>query len=336
LIVVTVVWLGWFAARLVFPGENFIHVAVPALIALLPQTAFYSIGNDVLSPLCFGAAFVGVLCWIRTETPGPALGAATGLSLAATFLTKMCNLPLIAVALFAVLVKVCLSGRTNVQRVLPSLAVLLGCALLPMAAWAAWCKTHFGDFTGSSAVVQPLGWTLKPFSQWWHHPIFTPSGLWIFVSGNLATLWQDEKLWHGQPLSFRPADLFYTFISIVLVIVAWLHLKKCDPKGRHALVFSLAIVAASFAFFGLLSIIYDFHNCFYPSREHPYFTSGRLMLGALIPFLLVLAFGMDRLLNRWGKTAKYVALALLLLFMSGMEIATDWPVFQSQYNWFHA
>jgi hypothetical protein len=335
-IVVALVWLGWFAARLVFPGEMFIHISVPALIALLPQTAFYSIGNDALSPLSFGAAFVSVICWMRAETPGSALGAVTGLALAATFLTKMCNVPLLAVAFLAVFLKVCLAGRQSVARILPSFATLLGCALLPMAAWSAWCKTHFGDFTGSREVVQPLGWTIKPFWQWWHHPIFTPPGLWTFVSGNLATLWQDEKLWHGRPLSLRPVDLFYTLISIAFVAIAVFRLKSADSPRRRALVFALATLVTSFMFFGLLSIVYDFHNCFYPSRQYPYFTSGRLMLGALIPFLLLFVFGLDRALKKWGNVAKYIALVALLLFMLAAEIATDWPIFQSQYNWFHA
>lgn len=336
LIVGTLVWLGWFAAKLVFPDEDFIRISVPALIAFFPQTAFYSIGNDALSPLTFGAAFVCVLCWVRAETPGLALGAATGLSLAATFLTKTCNLPLLAVAFLAVFLKVCLAVRrknfSQVQVALP----LLGCALVPMAAWAAWCKIHFGDFTGSKEIVQPLGWTIKPFSQWWHHPIFTPQGFWTFLSDNLATLWQDRKLWHGQSWSLWPVDLFYALISIVFVAMAVFHLKNAGLARRRALVFALAAFASSIAFFAFLSIIYDFHNCFDPSRQYPYFNSGRLTLGSLIPFLLLFTFGLDRALNKWGNAAKYVALIALLLFMLGTEIATDWPIIQSQYNWFHA
>jgi uncharacterized membrane protein YecN with MAPEG domain len=60
------------------------------------------------------------------------------------------------------------------------------------------------------------------------------------------------------------------------------------------------------------------------------------MLGALIPFLLLFVFGLDRALNKWGNAAKYIALVGLLLLMLATEIATDWPIFQSQYNWFHA
>jgi Predicted membrane protein (DUF2142) len=337
LIVVAVVWLGWFAARLVFPGETFIAIAVPALIAFLPETAFYSIGDDALSPLCFGAAFVGVLCWIRTDFPGILLSAAAGLALAAAFLTKITNLPLIAVALVVLLLKIFLRSKSpRSSSHFASILVLFGCAFLPMAFWAAWCKIHFGDFTGSSGIAKPLGWTIKPFAQWWHHPIFTPSGFCIFLSGNLATFWQDEKLWHGQRLSLVSANWVYILASIVFLTLAAFQLKKTDSAQRRALLFAFASVAAAFALFGFSSIIYDFHDCVYPSRAFPYFVSGRLMLGMLVPFLLLFTFGLDSALKKFGLIGKMIVLALFLLFMLGSEIATDWPIFHSQYNWFNA
>ena len=62
------------------------------------------------------------------------------------------------------------------------------------------CKLVFGDFTGTAAKIQFLGWTHKPFGDWWRHPIFSPHGLWTFLSGLLATFWQGELFWHRQPL----------------------------------------------------------------------------------------------------------------------------------------
>ena len=337
LLVGALVWVGWFATRMVFPEKLFIRIAVPTLIAFLPQVAFYSICDDALSPLSFGAAFVCVLGWVRAKTPGIRLGALTGLTLAATFLTKMSNLPLLAVAFIVVFLKTFLMVRSHqFARILPSLLALLGCVLVPMAAWAAWCKIRFGDFTGLAGISQPLGWTIKPFSQWWSHPIFTPGGLWIFLSGNIATFWQDEKLWHGQPFSLASVDLTYTLITLFIVIIAMLNIKKPEASQRWALVFALAVMAAELASFGFSSIIYDFHYCVYPSRDFPYFVSGRLMLGALVPFLLLFSFGLDRALQKFGNIGKFFALAVFVAFMLGTEIAADWPIFQSQYNWYHA
>jgi hypothetical protein len=337
LIVVALVWLGWLAARVVFPGSFFIRMGVPTLIAFLPQVSFYTTDNDTLSPLSFGAAFVCVLCWLRNESPSLRLGAITGLAVASVFLTKMSNLPLLGAAFIAIFFKLFLVARSKQpSRNLPAYWVLFACAILPMAAWAAWCKLYFGDFTGSAGISQAAGVTIKPFSQWWQHPIFTPHGFWFFLSGNLATLWQDEKLWHGQPYSLPPVDLIYTLLSIVFIAMAICSIKGTDASQRRGLWFALAALAASFAFFGFLSIIYDFHDNFKPSRELPYFIMGRLMLGVLLPFLLLFIFGLDSALKKFGNTGKFAALGALVLFMIVTEVATDWPIFASQYNWYHA
>lgn len=335
--VAVLVWLGYFAARTIFPENIFLRFGVPALLAFLPQTAFYSINNDVLSPLCFGAAFVCLAQWLQAESPGVRLGTLTGLALAATFLTKGANLPLLAVSAAVVLWKIYrLAKMDGLRAAMPSLAALVFCAALPMAVWMAWCKLNFGDFTGSMVKVQFLGWTLKPFGEWWRHPIFTPHGAWTFVSGLLATFWQGEFWWHRKPLTLPLVNMIYVLATLGITALDLAgRFPKATESQRQMLSFALASFAASVIFLALLSVIYDFGNCFYPSREHPYFTSGRLLLGALIPFLLVFVFGVDRALSRIGNPAKFLALAGMILFMLISEIATDWPVFSSQYNWFH-
>ncbi len=335
------VWLGHATARRIFPENLFPRLGVPALLVFLPQTAFYSINNDVLSPLCFGAAFICLVEFWRAETPGVWLGTLTGLALAATFLAKSANLPLLAVSALAVLLKIFrLAKAGKLRAVLPSLVALFFCAALPMAAWMAWCKIQFGDFTGSAAKVHFLGWTLKPFAEWWRHPIFTPHGAWTFVSGLLTTFWQGEFLWHGQPLASSAVNLIYVmvslgFLAMAVAVLAARIAGAAAGSQRQALWLALVSVAAAVALLAFLSVIYDFHDCANPSREHPYFTSGRLLLGALIPFLLLFVFEVDRALSRFGNPAKFVGLAGMILFMLISEIAVDWPVFFSPYNWFH-
>jgi hypothetical protein len=338
--IVTLVWIGYLAARLVFPENKFLQISVPALIAFIPQTAFYSIQNDVLSPLCFGAAFICLVKFLRVEIPGVRLGTAAGLALAATFLTKISNLPLLAVSAAAILFKAWQLARTGKFRAaFPSLLAVVLCAAVPMAAWLAWCKSNFGDFTGTTAKIQFLGWTHKPFAEWWHHPIFTPNGLWTFLSGLMATFWQGEFLWRRQPLSLPAVNEIYFVSSVVFIGIALLNLlpksKTATAPQRQALWFGFGCFTAAIAFLGFLSIIYDFQDCFYPSTEHPYFTSGRLMLGALIPFLLLFAFGLDQALKKFGNAVKFSVLAAIILFMLATEIIIDWPVFPNPYNWFH-
>src|SRR5262249_4384477 len=62
--VVALVWLGYAAARILFPENLFMQIAVPALVTFMPQTAFYSIGNDTLAAVCFGVVFICLLNWI--------------------------------------------------------------------------------------------------------------------------------------------------------------------------------------------------------------------------------------------------------------------------------
>ncbi len=333
--------LGYAAARLVFPDRIFLRLGVPALLALLPQTDFYSIQNDVLSPLCFGGVFICVLRLWRADVPRAGPGVAAGLAFGAACLAKMSNVPLLAVALAVMLFKTWrLRQAGKLRAASPSLLAFFLCAGLPIAGWAARTRHFFGDFTGSAAKIQFLGWTLKPFSQWWHHPVFTPRGLWEFVSGLMATLWQGEFMWHHQPLALPVVNTLYAVLSVVFVGMALVNLspgfKAVTGPQRRALWFGFGCFAAGVAFLGFLSIIYDFHNCFYPSREHPYFTSGRLIGGALIPFLLLFVFGMDRVLAPVKRAwARPLALIAMLLFMLVSEIVTDWPVFPCQYNWYH-
>ena len=340
LLVAALVWLGFVAARMIFPENLFLRLGVPALVALMPQTAFYSIQNDVLSPLCFGAAFILLVRWLQAELPGALLGIFTGLVLAATFLTKISNLPLLAVSALAVLLKMWrLSRAGQLRAAAPAILSLAICAGLPMALWLVWCKIVFGDFTGSEAKIRFLGWTCKPFAEWWHHPIFTLHGFWIFLSGNLATLWQGEILWHRKALAIHGVDSVYAILSVGMVALTLAALFRRPAVTTTAqwqvLWFAFGCFAAALAFFGWLSIIYDFQDCFYPSRAHPYFTSGRLLLGALIPFLLLFVFGLDHALSRFSNQAKFFLLTGIILFMLISEITIDWPVFANPYNWFH-
>jgi len=340
LAILPLVWLGWFAARKIFPENLFIRVAVPALIAFLPQTMFYAINNDIFSPLTFGLVFVLLLIFWDAENLSPRLAAALGLALAATFLTKISNLPLLAVAGIFLSFKIAGLLRQQKLRVSsPPLLVLLLCAALPMAAWMVWCKINFGDFTGSNLKIQFLGWTHKPFAEWFHHPIFSAHGFWFFVKRNLATFWQGEFLWRRQPLAIPAVDSAYVVLTLGALAFTLAALLRRPPPfitaQRAAVGFSFACLAASFAFFALLSLKYDFQDCFYPSRAQPFFVSGRLMLGMLIPFLILFACGLDRLMNRFQNSTKFLVLLALLAFMLASELTIDWPIFPNEYNWFH-
>lgn len=340
--IVALVWLAYATACMIFPGSAFIRLAVPALAACMPQTAFYSIGNDTLSPLFFGATFYCLIKWL--SKPSPPVGALMGLAFAAAYLAKATNIPLLAVAAAAMLTKAWQETRKRkFSEILPGLAAFIGCAIPPIVAWMLWCKFNYGGFTGSRLKAEHFGWTVKPFGEWWPHPIFTPWGFWTFLSGNLATFWQGEFQWYyppaARPLALPGSGVIYTLLSLILIGLALpaLFSRFCRVTllQRRALRLGLAGFLAALGFFAVMSIVYDFHDCPYPSRPRPYFTSGRLLLGAVIPFLLLFVYGLDRLLARFKNTTKFTALAVLISAMLIAEIATDWPAFFNDYNWFH-
>jgi hypothetical protein len=334
------VWLGYVASKLIFPERLFCRIGVPLLLACYPQDIYYGIQSDTLSPLCFGVAFIGLVRWLRADAPSLRLGVFTGLALAATFLVKTTNLPLMGVAVLALMINCCRQIKAGKWRVsLPALALLLACAALPIGAWCLWSLHAFGDLTGSAAKIRKLGWTPKPFLDWWRHPLFTLSGALTFWSELMASFWRGEFVWLGRRLAMVAVDTFYWTSSLLLPGVAvaclfWKH-SGVTPTQRQALWLSLWSFAASVAFLGFASIYFNFWWCPYPSTDHPYFTSGRLLCGALIPFLLLYVYGLQRALGSFNSKARMLALGAIVLLMAVSELILKLPTFSSQYNWFH-
>ena len=113
LVLPATVWLGYLVARELFPGSPFVKIGTPALLAIIPQDVLYGINDDVLSPLSFGLVCLGLVRWMNPKRPAIKAAALTGLGMAATGLTKMTNLPLIAVTLLAVVWIVLRKQRTS-------------------------------------------------------------------------------------------------------------------------------------------------------------------------------------------------------------------------------
>jgi predicted membrane protein DUF2142 len=337
-LIAIVVWLGYVAARAIAPERIDLRIGVPLLLAFIPQNVFYAMNNDVLAPVCFGALFLCVLQWLRTNAPSFLLGALTGLAVAATCLTKLSNVPLVAVALAVIVARIITVILRTPRAGLVALATLISFATIPVGTWMLWTKFHFGDLTGSTAKISLLGWTRKPFGNWWQHPIFTPRGVWTFWSDLMASFWRGEVSWHGQPLRWRGADGFYAVSSLLLLAAAIAGLWKQDGLSafqRRAIGTAILIFLAGVAFLALLSIQFDFGNCINPSPAHPYFTSGRLLSGALIPFAVVYVYGVAWMCRRISADLPVVMLGLIAVFVTASEIWVNRLVFVSEHNWFH-
>jgi hypothetical protein len=215
---------------------------------------------------------------------------------------------------------------------------LILCAAIPVGSWMLWTRFHFGDFTGSTAKIGLLGWTRKPFGDWWQHPIFTLRGVWIFWSDLIGSFWHGEVSWHGQPLRWRAADEFYAVSVLLLFAAAAVGLRKQTGLSvfqRQSIGSAILIFLAGVMFLALLSIQFDFGNCINPSREHPYFTSGRLLSGALIPFVVVFVYAVSWMFGRINTALPLIVLVLIVAFVTTSEILTYRVVFASEHNWFH-
>jgi hypothetical protein len=338
LLIALVVLFSYQAARIIAPDRVELRVGVPLFLAFIPQNVFYAINNDVLSPVCFGALFLCLLQWLRTNRPTLLLGTLTGLAIAATYLTKLSNLPLVVVALVAIIAKLASAIRQKPQTALIALAALIFCAAIPIGGWIVWTKYQFGDLTGSAAKITLLGWTHKRFAEWGQHPIFTPRGLWVFSWDLISSFWRGEVKWHGQLLNSPVADGFYATSSLVLFVAALVGLRKKTDLStfqRQAIVVAALGFITSVGFLALLSIQFDFGSCINPSRLHPYFTSGRLLSGALIPFALVYVYGISWLFRRFNPALPLLVLGVLLAFVTMSEIKINRAAFASEHNWFH-
>ena len=335
---VALVWLAYRTARSVFPENVFATLAVPALVACLPQSIFFAINNDMLCALTFGLAFFWLLRFVSVPAPSVSTGVALGLACAAAYLTKMTDLPLLIVAAGAVAIHARRTARHQQLRAAgPGLIGLFVSAAVPIGLWMAWCKSHYGDLTGTEIKTEHFGWVHKSFLEWWHHPIYNPAGFWTFLSTILATFWQGEFFWHGSLMTSGIIGSGYAIISLAALGYAAKHLKTstADVVQTRALRISFACVVVAILFWAWLSTTYEFGNFVYPSRDLPYFLSGRLILGALIPFMLLFVHALDRALVESSSRIKFLILDGLLLFMLAVELLTNLPVFANPYNWFH-
>jgi hypothetical protein len=338
--VVVAVWLGWWAARLVFPASSFHRLAVPALLAFMPQSAFYSLESDTFSPVFFGLAFVLLLRLSAAETPSVWLGAAAGLALAGAFLVKMTNVPPLMVAAGFFLSWVWRLWRTGeLGRWFTTVAALGLCALVPAATWSIWCKQTFGDFTGTRIKAEFWTWAPKPLADWWPHPIFTLPGAKKFLALFLSEFWQGEFTWHVQPMALRLPSWIYEITTVALLAVVLVALLRrpalLTELQRRALWFGFFAFTSCAAFLAYVSISYNFNHCPIPNPEFPYLTIGRQALGALIPFMLVFVTGLNTVMFRATPRTKFLVLGIILAAMLGAEIVTDRRAFGDPYNWFY-
>jgi hypothetical protein len=262
-----------------------------------------------------------------------------GLATAATCLIKTANLPLLVVIALAGIFKAGQLARNGAaQRALSIFAAFAISAAVPLGIWFAWNGNHFGDLIATKSKIELLGWTPKAFADWWSHPIFTLSGAKDFWSELIASFWRGEFIWHRERLATWWSDAFYWTASTVALGIAVVSLivRKRSEANRAVLWIALLSFISLVGFLVLLSIRFDFQECPYPSREHPYFTSGRLLNAAAVPFFLLFAYAIESV-AAWTKRewSRWVLLGVIALLALSWQVSINAPVLSSRYNFFH-
>lgn len=333
------VWLGYRAALIVFNDRQFPAIATPTLLAIWPQSSFYSVQGDSLAAVTFGFAFIVMLRTLEAERPRLSLAVWAGLAVAATCLIKTANLPLIPIVLVVFVLKAFQPAREGqLARGTSILGAFVISVAVPLGIWFGWNEVHFGDLTATKSKIDLLGWTPKPFVDWWSHPIFTLRGAKEFWSELIASFWRGEFIWHGQRMATGWSDSFYCIVSTIALAIAimLLCLGRRFAPHRAALWFAVLSFASLVGFLILLSIRFDFGQCPYPSREHPYFISGRLLNAAALPFFLILAYAIETI-GDWTKSApvRWILLGAIAVLALISQVSVNAPALSSRYNFFH-
>ncbi|HUA13984.1 MAG TPA: hypothetical protein VMG31_01705 [Verrucomicrobiae bacterium] len=332
------VWLSFLFVRKVYPERQFLQVAVPGLIAVFPQDVFFGMNRDVLPPTLWAAALLFMADAVFGEDHRPRFLIAASLLVGLSFLLEVSNCVLYG----ALAASIWIWLRHSQVPPKRKRWVLSGCvvaAFLPPSLWMLRNYRVIGDLTGSKAKIQNFGWTVKPLMQMWHHPIFSWSGFSFFVVKLTRSVWHGDYDWHGLPMRSATADWFYVLSSglMILIFVAdFLRRRRSPPDSqRWAGWQSLWLVGGSVLFILAVSMMFDYHKHLYPSQVHPFFVSGRIISGALLPFALIYASGLEWVTGHFRKRIPPLAvLACLLLLITASELRVRRPVISSPYNFF--
>lgn len=334
------VWNSYAMAKMLLPTRALERVGLTTMVAFFPQVVFYSINNDTLSPLLFAIALLMMLR-IHFESRSLVYHIVAGLMVAATFLTKLSN-----VAILPVLIAVVLLGAREkagpgaVARAKASrLYALCAAALLPIACWMLRNFVLFGSWTATAGKIRNLGWTAKSFGDLWDHPLFSLQGVFLFLGEFTIRFWHGAVLWQLEYVTWLPLELFFLGSTALFIGIACVGLigDRSGTETRHqfALSISLFSMLISVLFLAAMSLRFDFGESRYPSREFPFFASGRLILGVLVPFLFVYFDGLARCLRKLHYAAPLIAVVTIAFVVTASEIWLLADVFRSNHNWYH-
>jgi 4-amino-4-deoxy-L-arabinose transferase-like glycosyltransferase len=313
------VYAAYRATRALFPGDAFLTVTVPALVAFQPQISYEAamVNNDIVAIALTSLILWGVIVGVRDRFPlrlCVALGVAFGLDLLAKG-TAITIAPVIAIAVVIAL------GWRDWRGIL-SRGVAIGVpAVIFAAPWHLYLYRTYGDFSGLGRVEElqywnsPMGsffelltdpaFVLARFREtWgefgWRLIHFRPVLLWIIGIVTVAALvgllvyavsaWRNVSVWRGDPVARPDAWQVKTLLILGLAcVIAWLAVIQFGTSfalSQARYYFPVVNAAALLAMLGLRTLL--------PSRVRPagqgLFVGGLIALNVVIMTNYVLPF----------------------------------------------
>jgi len=326
------------------PGDAFRRLGPCVFLAGYPNDLNYGVTADVLSIGLGGLCFFG-LVRMREAPRSLLLAVATGLAIGLAFLNKFPNVLFAGVAcvLFGMALHEARRART-LPKELASWTLLWLAAAAPVFWWLERNLRVVGSLTGAHRKMEILGWSYHGLDQILAHPIFGLRGWFDFVPTLLLTFWQGEFAWHGESTHSAPVDAIYVITSLVFLAAAAVSWLRAGPAARPSLRpegVALLVFAAAVAVLAALSTLFDFGIEQGPlSRAFPYFASGRLIAGTVVPFAILYCRGLERLWSRaparLARLGPWIVLCAVLAIALCWQLAVFRDAFASPWNWYHA
>ena len=334
------IFLAYRLVKEIYPRREGLSLFVPALLAVFPQDIFYGINREVFSAPFAALSLLLLVLSVRRSSKAAVYLLAGAFAVGGTFLIDAPN-AVFYLALFGTLAfwlkRAYQEGSFRRDAIVISVAGLFAISL--PALWMARNYRSLGDITASRDKIAALGWTLKPWSTRWHHPLFSWEGTGYFLRELMKTYWRGEFLWHAKPLASNILDWLavLTTYSLIIAFVAYFLIRRRSTMDGQwwCDLAAVSLVGGAFLFLAVLSLQFDFGACFYPSRAYPYFVSGRIISGTALPFFVIFASAFGILASRIRKwVPPGVAMASVLLFIGASDILVKARVVHSSFNLF--
>jgi hypothetical protein len=326
------------------PEDTFRRLGPCVFLAGYPNDLQYGVTPDVLSIGLGAICFFGLVR--MCEAPrNLALAAATGLAIGLAFLNKYPNVLFAGVAFVLFWIGLRAARRAHALRIEVVSWSLFGLSAALPALW--WLERNLrlvGSLSGANRKMELLHWSYHDLDQILAHPVFSVRGWFEFIPALLRTFWQGEFAWHGDLTHTLAVDVMYVATSLIFVgVAAWSWIRARPEVGTSLRIDAVALLSctAGVTVLAVLSTLFDYGLDEGPlSRAFPFFASGRLIAGVVVPFAVLYCSGVERIWSqagtRWARLGPWLVLCAVLAIALGWQLAVFHDAFGSSWNWYNA